>query len=1833
MPAPSSAGAITDVEIEPGTDYNGNGYPADFDVVVTADTRVSGAFGGDGKPFFKVYVEDELVHYSGVQPRGASETVRLPVSTERIPVNGTATVDVRVELAARRGTTNSATVDTATTTADYQPLAEQLTFRESTLRAIDALGPSYDRLGDRMLDRGWWTERSDQQASTAIDSVKPDLAGELRDNSVDALLSRAGSVGSGAARGYSHGQSLLTVAESGSYTLLSIQSGVIAEHLSGPEYRALSTNLDELATNRAALSNATTTAERRRLLEERAELLEEIYADLPPFLDAVHRSASEGSGFDRQAYEAIFRHTSLLRLTLSNDYVATKAWLRNGSTDQRLANAAGVSMPAHRLDSSPSEAVALDTLETPEDHAVYEITVSEDLAGKTLQTAVLAAQTEGFDAYLTRTEPDNPGDPSVTVERNLTTDFWYVENRRQAEIDDVEAGTYYLVVDANRSVGHYKVTTQVQGLPIVGEYAPDLAIGDTGETRAYPDPEIRSVDVRNGSGDAVLVNVTVANTGGAADWQSIAVGLPNATADDVAVVGDTLDRDATVYAPGASLGAEYGNTTVQAEYPLVEGAATDWEQGARSLTLRIDDPGTEMEIKSVARGAGAWTSAPAAGSGDVDQQSEFVVTRTATPGDTGETGSAGPTAEPGVPETLSVGQRGTFTASGSADRYEWSFDDGATATGQTVEHAYDDPGNYTVSLTVTDDDGATDTADRTVTVTDGTADAPVASFGHTPGEPTVSETVTFDASGSSAPGGSIDGYEWSLGDGATATGQTVDHTYDDPGNYTVSLTVTDDDGAADTTTRQVTVSEPNTPPVASVAVTPSDPTPGERVTFDASGSSDPDGSVDSYEWFFGDGTTATGQTVEHAYEASDNYTVSLTVTDNDGATDTTTRRIAVAWRPGTEQWRLGTNGAVQSSPTVVDDTVYVVATGGTLYAVDSASGEERWRYDGLDAPVTAPVTVRDGTAYAASIGGTVAAIDTSDGTELWRRELGGADSPLTVADGTIYVGASRSDNGTLYALDAADGSTEWTRRTSYVFRSAPTVVDGTVYFADGDSALSALDAADGTEEWTYETEGSVESSPTVADGAVYVGSNDTLYAVEAESGEKRWAFRTETAAWSSPTVADGTVYVGAADGLHALSTSDGTVVWQAEVGRTIRSGPTVANGTVYAGVDDGVVAVGTTAGAERWHARIGAAAWSSPTVVDGTVYVSASDGPVDGSLHAIRTGHAGSSEGSRVLLGTLGHHGAFATQGPTRPESEGGDGNAPPTAAFSYTPSVWGTSDTLTFDASESSDPDGSIEGYEWSFGDGTTATGQTVTHSYDDAGSYTVSLTVTDDDGATYTTTEKLRPGGQAGTVRWNRSIDLPVDRSSPTVVNGTVYVGSRVGLHAFDAATGTELWTREVTGETDVSEVSPTVAGGTVYVAPSGGNLTAIDASDGTELWRHQTGHATGSPTVADGTVYVGGDGVYAIDAADGTREWVSDTYEAFTAPTVANGTVYVGGSTGGHPAEYIVSALDATDGTTEWTYETNDTVESAPTVADGTVYVGSNDGAVHAIDAADGTERWTYRTGDFVISSPTVASDTVYVGSGDNNLYALDAADGDVRWRFETGGIVLSSPTVADGTVYVGSFDANLYAVNAADGTEKWRYDTGLASRIRSSPIVVDGLVYLGGFDSSVYAINTDHSASSTGSRVTLGTLNHHDGFAQRVSVGSDGDRADDQPATETPTPTPATAEDTPTPTPATAEDTPTPTPTPVVGTPTRTAAANASTQTAADPASAQTTVARETTTRPTVSPIATDREAETARPDRTRPADRGTTAGAAGPGFGPVAPVGTLLAVAFLVARRS
>ena len=173
--------------------------------------------------------------------------------------------------------------------------------------------------------------------------------------------------------------------------------------------------------------------------------------------------------------------------------------------------------------------------------------------------------------------------------------------------------------------------------------------------------------------------------------------------------------------------------------------------------------------------------------------------------------------------------------------------------------------------------------------------APTASFTLDPSSGTAPLAISFDASASSDPDGDPLTYSWNFGDGDTANGQVVNHTYTTVGSFTAVLIVNDGNGGNDTHSATVTVngSGGNNPPTASFILTPSAGTAPLAVSFDASASSDPDGDPLTYSWDFGDGNSGSGSVVSHTYTATGSFTTVLTLDDGNGGTDTHNATVTV----------------------------------------------------------------------------------------------------------------------------------------------------------------------------------------------------------------------------------------------------------------------------------------------------------------------------------------------------------------------------------------------------------------------------------------------------------------------------------------------------------------------------------------------------------------------------------------------------------------------------------------------------------------------------------------------------------------------------------------------------------------------------------------------------------------------------------------------------------------------------------------------------------------------------------------------------------------------------
>ncbi len=229
-----------------------------------------------------------------------------------------------------------------------------------------------------------------------------------------------------------------------------------------------------------------------------------------------------------------------------------------------------------------------------------------------------------------------------------------------------------------------------------------------------------------------------------------------------------------------------------------------------------------------------------------------------------------------------------FTGSNSTDdsgvvRYEWDFDNGQTSSEANPQVSFDEEGKYNVILFVYDEEGAFDfdiidinvgkQNSKPIAVIDGgpfSGDAPV--------------FVEFVGSNSQDDKGVTD-YLWDFGDGQTSTEQNPSHRYDIPGDYIVSLTVADAEGLSDGVQVLVRVNHVNAAPIAVANADVRSGASPLNVRFDGTGSTD-DANTISYSWKLGNVVISSASAFNYRFDEPGSYNVELTVTDNEGLSDT-----------------------------------------------------------------------------------------------------------------------------------------------------------------------------------------------------------------------------------------------------------------------------------------------------------------------------------------------------------------------------------------------------------------------------------------------------------------------------------------------------------------------------------------------------------------------------------------------------------------------------------------------------------------------------------------------------------------------------------------------------------------------------------------------------------------------------------------------------------------------------------------------------------------------------------------------------------------------------------
>jgi outer membrane protein assembly factor BamB len=279
------------------------------------------------------------------------------------------------------------------------------------------------------------------------------------------------------------------------------------------------------------------------------------------------------------------------------------------------------------------------------------------------------------------------------------------------------------------------------------------------------------------------------------------------------------------------------------------------------------------------------------------------------------------------------------------------------------------------------------------------------------------------------------------------------------------------------------------------------------------------------------------------------------------------RVYALRTRDGELAWARRQKGEIASTPAIDGDAVYVSSMDGRLTAYGFGAGVPLWTFSAGGSPIESSPLVVDGTVYVGTWAGALYAVDAATGEQRWRYQApADIKGSAALADGAIVVGDYA---GNVHALDPRTGAERWTYTGGTRFYGGPAVSGHTIVIGDVGGAVIALDARTGAERWRHSTGGAyVYSTPAIADGAAYVGSyNGTFQALELGTGAERWSFDVGGRISGSATVVDGVVYTarlyapGQSPRTYGLDTRTGAVRYQAAEGRY---SPAVAAGrTLY----------------------------------------------------------------------------------------------------------------------------------------------------------------------------------------------------------------------------------------------------------------------------------------------------------------------------------------------------------------------------------------------------------------------------------------------------------------------------------------------------------------------------------------------------------------------------------------------------------------------------------------------------------------------------------------------
>ncbi|MCA0453051.1 MAG: PKD domain-containing protein [Chloroflexi bacterium] len=679
----------------------------------------------------------------------------------------------------------------------------------------------------------------------------------------------------------------------------------------------------------------------------------------------------------------------------------------------------------------------------------------------------------------------------------------------------------------------------------------------------------------------------------------------------------------------------------------------------------------------------------------------------------------------------------TNQSTGESLTYSWDFGDGSTSTDANPTHTYATANTYTAKLTVTNSAGS-NSSQQTVTVTTAPV-APVASFTANPTSGNAPLTVTFV----STSVGDFNTYAWSFTDSngtplGTADTANTSFLFQNAGTYTVTLTVSGLGGSDTSDPQTITV---NAAPVAPVASFTADPTAGDApLTVNFTSTSTGDGLT--YAWDFGDGTTSADANPSHEYAQAGQYNVTLTVTNAGGSNTSAPQTITVNAAPVAPVASFTADPTAGDAPLTVNFTS--TSTGdGLTYAWDfgdgmtSADANPSHEYaQAGQYNVTLTVTNAGGSNTSAPQTITVNVAPVAPVASFTADQTTG-NAPLTVN----FTSTSTGD-GLTYAWDFGDGTTSADANPSHEYAQAGQYNVTLTVTNTGGSNTSAPQTIT-VNVAPVAPVASFTTNPTTGDAPLTVNFTST------STGDGL------TYAWD---FGDGTTSADANPSHeYAQAGSYSVTLTVTNAGGSNTSAPQTITVNIAAVVPVASFTADQTTGDAPLTVN-----FTSTSTGDFNTYAwsfTDSNGTPLGTADTANTSFLFQNPGIYTVMLTVSGLGGSDTSDPQTITVNAA--LVAPVASFTADPTVGDAPLTVNF--TSTSTGDGLT--YIWDFGDGTTSADANPSHEYSQAGSYNVTLTVTNA-GGTNTSAPQ--------TVTVNTAVVIPVP---PPINDAVVFVSNRSG------------------------------------------------------------------------------------------------------------------------------------------------------------------------------------------------------------------------------------------------------------------------------------------------------------------------------------------------------------------------------------------------------------------------------------------------------------------------